>query len=267
MEIKKVSIVIRNKNEASALENILSIITKVYFDDYNEIIIVDNYSTDNSVAVAEKYKCRVIFIEDFSYGRATNLGIEMAVSRYVLLLSSHAIPIGKSFFKNTVDALNSIENVAGIRYVNSIENYKRAIKNNFLVVEPLKQGLMTGCALVNKMVWEQFKFDEVLPFSEDKEWSERVVNNGHLILDLNETFFYFIRRDLNSSLSRFKNETISEYLLHNKKFSNPISIATSFLKKVFFTNTKKYFTTLWFDILILKAKIEIYKELNKHNKI
>lgn len=267
MELNKVSIIIRNKNEASALEYILSIITKVYFDDYNEIIVVDNYSTDNSVAIATKYKCKVVYIENFSYGRATNLGIEMAVSRYVLLLSSHAIPIGKSFFKNTLDALNSFENVAGIRYVNSIENYTRAIKNNFVVVEPLKYGLMTGCALVNKIVWEQFKFDERLPFSEDKEWSERVVNNGFQILDLNETFFYFMKRDLKSSISRYKNETISEYLLHNKRFSSPIVIIASFFKKVFFTNTKKYISTVMNDILILKAKIEIYKELYKHNKI
>jgi len=264
MELNRVSIVIRNKNEASALENILSIITKVYFDDYKEIIIVDNYSTDNSIAVATKYKCRVIYIENFSYGRATNLGIEMAVSRYVLLLSSHAVPIGNSFFKNTFDALSSFENVAGIRYVNSIENYKRAIKNSFVVTEPLKHGLMTGCALVSKKVWKQFKFDEELPFSEDKEWSERVVKNGFQILDLNETFFYFVKRDLKASISRYKSETISEYLLHDKKFSSPIVIVASFIKKIFFINTKKYFELIIHDILILKAKFEIRKELNKN---
>lgn len=258
-----VSIVIRNKNESSALENILSIITKVYSGDYKEIIIVDNYSTDNSVEIAAKYKCRVIFIDNFSYGRATNLGIESAVSKYVLLLSSHAIPIGNSFFKNTFDALNNFENIAGIRYVNSIENYKRAIKNNFIVIEPLKHGLMTGCALVSKKAWEQFKFDEELPFSEDKEWSERVVKNGFQILDLNETFFYFVKRDLKSSISRYKNETISEYLLHDKKFLSPIAIVASFIKKIFFTNTKKYFKVIIYDILILKAKIEIYKKLKE----
>lgn len=258
-----ISILIRNKNEANALENILSILTKVYFEHYSEIIIVDNYSTDDSVKIAEKYNCRVIMIKDFSYGRATNLGIENAKFKYVLLLSSHAIPIGISFFKNTIDALNSIDNIAGIRYINSIENYNRAVKNNFLVKEPLKFGLMTGCALVNKEVWEQFKFNEELPFSEDKEWSERVFNNGFEILDLNETFFYFIKRNRESNISRYKNETLSEYILHKKKFPSLIIIGIMFVKKIVFTNTKEYFKVIFYDILIFKTKIEIYRKLKK----
>jgi rhamnosyltransferase len=258
-----ISIVIRNKNEAQALENILSIITTVYSEDYTEIIIVDNNSTDNSIEIALKYNCRVVNIQDFSYGRATNLGIETAFSTYVLLLSSHAIPIGKSFFKNTVYALENNENIGGIRYINSIENYNRAIKNNFIVKEPLKYGLMTGCALVNKEVWKQYKFNEDLPFSEDKEWSERVFINGFQILDLNETFFYFMKRDSKSSLSRFKNETLSEYLLHQKKFPSILLIFVSFFKKIIFTNTKNYFKLIFFDVLILKAKIQIHSKLKE----
>lgn len=78
-----ISIVIRNNNEAVALENILSILTKVYSDDYEEIIIVDNYSSDNSILIAQKYGCKIIKITDFSYGRATNLGIENSISNYV----------------------------------------------------------------------------------------------------------------------------------------------------------------------------------------
>jgi rhamnosyltransferase len=258
-----ISIVIRNKNEARALENILSIITNIYSGEYKEIIIVDNCSTDDSLHIAARYGCRVVTIENFSYGRATNLGIETAISKYVLLLSSHAIPIGKSFFKNTLFALEENENVAGVRYVNSIENYKRAIKNNFKVTEPLKYGLMTGCALINKKVWLQFKFDEQLPFSEDKEWSERVFNSGFQILDLDETFFYFIKRDIKLGVLRYKNETTSEYLLHKKKFPGYGRIVFSFLKKIFIINTVNYFKLIIHDFLILKAKIEISKELKK----
>ncbi|MRX38719.1 glycosyltransferase [Flavobacterium sp. LC2016-23] len=258
-----ISIVIRNKNEARALENILSIITNVYSGDYDEIIIVDNNSTDDSVQIASRYKCRVVTIENFSYGRATNVGIEAAVSKYVLLLSSHAIPIGKSFFRNTLEALEHNENIAGIRYINSIENYKRAVENNFKIVEPLKYGLMTGCALVSKAAWDQFKFDEELLFSEDKEWSERVVNNGFQLLDLNETFFYFIKRSEKSNALRYKNETISEYLLHKKKFPGLVTIILSFIKKITIVNTKRYWKLVSYDFLILKAKIEIRKELKK----
>tara|TARA_R110000868_G_scaffold101099_2_gene278357 strand:+ start:106 stop:888 length:783 start_codon:yes stop_codon:yes gene_type:complete len=258
-----ISIVIRNKNEADALSTILAILTDRYVGEYNEIIIIDNASTDNSRFIASKYGCKIVTIDDFSYGRATNLGMETASSDFVLLLSSHAIPIGKSFFSRAVVLFNNNKDLAGVRFVNSIDNYKRAIENDFKVLEPLKHGLMTACSLVNKKVWLQYKFNEHLPFSEDKEWSDRVCKNGFEIEDLDETFFYFVKRDLKSSVSRYKNETLSGCLLHKNTFPSSLRIVLSFLKKIFITNTFNYFKIIFHDFLILKAKFEIRKEINK----
>ena len=260
-----ISIVIRNRNQANALYNTLSILNKIYVDDFDEIIIVDNNSHDNSIEIAKQFNCKIVTIEHFTYGKATNLGIQEAQSKYVLLLSSHAIPIGNNFFKNSLKEISNSNSIAGIRYINSIENYNRAIKNNFKVIKPLEFGLMTACALINKDVWEKFKFDEKLVFSEDKEWSQRVVNNGYKILDFNETFFYFITRNQKSLLNRFKNETISEYQLQEKKFPSKIKIMMSFIKKIIITNTKNYFKTILNDILILKAKLEISEILKKND--
>lgn len=255
-----ISIVIRNKNEADALNTILAILTDRYSGDFNEIIIVDNASTDNSKMIAAQYGCKVVNIDDFSYGRATNLGIEKASSDFVLLLSAHAIPIGKSFFNRAVALFNNNKNLAGVRFINSIENYKRAIENDFKVLEPLKYGLMTACSIVNRKVWLIHKFDEDLPFSEDKEWSDKVCKNGFEIEDLDETFFYFIKRDFKSSVLRYKNETLSGCRLHNQTFPSLFRIILSFLKKIFFTNSLNYFKIVYHDFLILKAKMEIRKE-------
>jgi rhamnosyltransferase len=105
--MNEISIVIRNKNEAVALENTLSILTKVYSNDFKEIIVVDNLSSDESIEIANKYNCKIITIDDFTYGRAINFGINASISNYVLLLSSHAIPVGTAFFENTLIALNN----------------------------------------------------------------------------------------------------------------------------------------------------------------
>lgn len=262
---KIISVVIRNKNEAKALENVLSILKRLYFSEINEIVMVDNNSTDNSVEIAKKYNCKVITIDNFSYGRAINIGIQASISKYVLLLSSHAIPVGANFFKNTLVALKSANNIAGVRYINSIENYKRAIQNDFEVTEPLKYGLMAGCCIVNKEIWEQYKFNENLVFSEDKEWSDRVVKNGFKILDINETFFYFIKRDQKSILNRYKNETIAEYQLNKKEFPSPIRFITSFFKKILITNNMRYFKTLVNDFSILKIKFKIHEKLKTND--
>lgn len=257
---KQVSVVIRNKNEAEALDHVLDILKKLYSGYIKEIIIVDNNSTDESLEIAQKYQCVITTITEFTYGGAINQGVSIAKSQYILLLSSHSVPVGTGFFENTFKALDSL-NVAGIRYVNSFDNYRRAVNNQFTVKDPLKFGLMGACCLINKEVWEDFKFDPMLPAIEDKEWSKRVIEKGYKIIDLNETYFYFIRRNFDSSHQRFKKETIAEYQLYNKKFSSPIRSLLSFLKKIIWTNHIRYIKTIGGDFKMLKTKLEIYASL------
>ena len=162
-----ISIVIRNKNEAIYLERVLCILASQYSNDIDDIIVVDNNSTDNSLQVAKKYKCKILTIDKFTYGKAINMGILEAKNNYVMLLSAHAVPIGKSFFKNSIRFIKDKKDFAGLRFINSIENYERAIINNFKVHEPLKYGLMAACCIVSKEVWKNFSFNEELVFSED----------------------------------------------------------------------------------------------------
>ncbi len=257
------SIVIRNKNEAFYLNRVLHILTTIYAHDFDEIIIVDNNSTDDSISIAQKYNCKVVNISDFTYGGAINLGVSQAKNNYVLLLSSHAIPIGKSFFKNTLKVLKENNEIAGVRYVNSIDNYERALKNNNIVQEPLKYGLMAACCIVVKAVWEKNKFDEKLEASEDKEWSQQVTNLGYNIYDIDETYFYFINRTNKSNINRYKIETLAYHQLFNIKSPSRIKIFGSLIKKIFITNTKSYISQIISDVKKTKAKFYIYNQLKK----
>ncbi|WP_459926100.1 glycosyltransferase family 2 protein [Flavobacterium covae] len=261
-----ISIVIRNKNEAKLLERTLKILTKFYNDDIDEIILVDNYSNDNSVEIAKKYNCKIIFIDKFTYGKAINMGIKSAKNNIILLLSAHVIPMGNSFFKNSFSFIQNKKNWAGVRFINSAKNFERALEFNFEVRQPLDFGLMAACCLVSKEVWEKVKFDESLVFSEDKEWSNRVTKLGYSIYDINETFFYDIKRNEKSQLERLKNETLAHFQLHTElKFPNKLKILLSFVKKIVISNTVSYFKTLKRDFMILKIKFKIVNQLNKKN--
>jgi rhamnosyltransferase len=259
--LNKVSVVIRNRNEAFYLKKSLEILNTVYKKDILEIIVIDNESNDNSLKVAEDHGCRIVKITDFTYGKAINMGISEAKSNIVLLLSAHAVPVGNSFFKNSLEQIKLNPKVAGIRFINSISNYERAIKNEFKVKDPLRFGLMAGCCLINKKIWEIIKFDECLSFSEDKEWSLNAINAGYDILDFNEGFFYFINRDHNSLVSRFRNETLAEYQLHNKKFPSRFRIFLSFLYSALMKNTVTFFKKMSYDYRIMKAKFYISHKL------
>lgn len=262
---RKISIVIRNKNEANALEKTLSILTKLYKDDFNEIILVDNESKDNSVKVANKYNCKIVTINNFTYGKALNKGINVAKNRYVLLLSSHAIPIGKSFFITALDEFRNNDKLAGIRFINSFQNYERALKNNFHIVDGLKYGLMNACAMIDKEVWKSHKFDENIVASEDKKWSKEVLKEGYFLKDCREAFYYFVNRDTQGSLSRLQNETIAEYQLNKINYPSKAKIILLFIYKIGYQLPREFINKIWFEFKLLKVKINLKSKIKQND--
>lgn len=262
-----ISIVIRNKNESESLKRTLQVLFQFYKNEFDEIIVVDNESTDDSVKVANEFNCKIVEISNFTYGKAINLGIENAKNDWILLLSSHSIPMGKHFFKNTMDFISAKEDMAGLRFVNNALNIERVLLDGFEVKKPLDFGLMAACCIVSKKVWNQFKFDEALVFSEDKEWSERVSKNGFKIYQINETFFYDIKRDKKSFFNRYKNETIAYYQLRSHlKFSSKSKVIFSFLYRITLKNIVSFFKKINHEYKLLKVNLMINKALKNDSK-
>jgi len=102
-----VSVLIRNLNEGAALNICLKALKRQKVSFQYEIVIVDNESTDDSVAVAEAYGCKVVTLKRaaFSYGRAINFGFENCAGEYVLLLSSHVYLLNEDFLEQAVGYL------------------------------------------------------------------------------------------------------------------------------------------------------------------
>lgn len=259
-----VSVVIRNKNESDALGKMLPMLFHYYKDDIAEVIVVDNQSTDNSVAIAKQYGCKVITIDKFTYGKALNLGIGHAIHNYVLLLSAHALPIGASFFKSAVTAFENDRDLAGVRFVNSFANYQDAYNSPDSINNPLKKGLMNACAMINKKVWEQYPFDESLGFSEDKYWSALVIKHGYLLKNVTETFFYFAKRDQIATINRFKNESIANGIINNNKPTSLLEVFLSSFYAMTIANVMTFLKRIGYEAKLLKAKLAIRKALKRH---
>ena len=98
---KKVSIIIRTKNEEQWIE---MCIRKILEQSYKniEIIIVDNNSTDKTLQKIIKYKIKTIKIKKFLPGKAINLGIKKSKGEIIVCLSAHCIPVDKFWLKNLV---------------------------------------------------------------------------------------------------------------------------------------------------------------------
>lgn len=84
-----VSIILPAYNEAEALPTVLSDLQRVVDDRY-EIIVVDDGSTDNTVAVASDYPCRVIE-HQFNRGKgaAVQTGLSKARGQYLVVMDAN----------------------------------------------------------------------------------------------------------------------------------------------------------------------------------
>ena len=74
--MKKVSVVIRNKNQEKALSFLLNNLTNRFQKFIAEIIVLDNLSTDESKEVTLKFGAKFISIEQFGYGSSYNIVLE-----------------------------------------------------------------------------------------------------------------------------------------------------------------------------------------------
>jgi len=80
---KRISLIIPTKNEQGNLQKVLDTIPS-YID---EIIVVDGHSTDKTVEIAKKNRCKVYF-DDGMKGSAVRLGVEKAKGDYIIMMDA-----------------------------------------------------------------------------------------------------------------------------------------------------------------------------------
>lgn len=215
---KGISVIIRNKNEAPQLQELLKVLDTTYAQEINEIILVDNYSTDNSIDIGKQYNCKIIFIKNFTYGSAINLGVENATFEYCVLLSSHVVPVGVDFFKNIPLYFNKHTDAAGLRFCRNLNDVK-AYYNGYTSQENAnKFGLLASGAAFKKSIWELEKFNEDLVAAEDKEWTVRVLEKGFKIYLIPSVYFYVNTRNWKQELKKYKIEKEAHYIIFNDNY-------------------------------------------------
>jgi glycosyltransferase involved in cell wall biosynthesis len=252
---ESISIIIRNKNEAEYLSQLLKILDENYADDYNEIILVDNNSSDASIDIAKRYNCKISTIDNFSYGSACNLGVENAMNEYCVFLSSHSLPFGTDFFKNVSTYFEKSSKIAGLRFCKNLGEATSfyAKKNSSDNLNTF--GLMNAASAIRKSVWEKVQFDEEVTTSEDKIWTRDVSKLGYEIHTIPSLFFYRNPRNHKSEIKRYKKHKKAMELnpdIYSKTVkTNSVSY---FLKEfyrafiVFFRRIHYLFVKLWIDI-------------------
>ncbi len=109
--MRTVSIVIPNYNGKHFLENCLNAVFSQDIEN-QEVIVVDNGSTDGSLEYLSAYPAVRVIAMDKNYGfcGAVNAGIKAAESEYVILLNNDT-EVDKNFSKELLAAIKSDENI------------------------------------------------------------------------------------------------------------------------------------------------------------
>lgn len=204
------SVVIRCRNEAKALEQVLEALARQQTRFPWEVVVVDNESADETRALCRRHRARVVPISraEFTYGRALNRGIEAAQGQLIVLLSAHSLPVGRSFLESAAAPFED-PSVAAARclFVNNVQQLAewyspRDIRYRSLEEQRVAEaggGWLTAypaatCCVIRRSVWQQVPYDEELEANEDKWWASQVLQRGFKIRCCAEAMFVYLRR-------------------------------------------------------------------------
>lgn len=216
---EKISVVIRNKNQAESLDFLLNNLKKRYLEDIDEIIVLDNLSTDNSSFIIEKHDVKKVSLVKFSYGGSANLAAESAANDIVVIFSAHAFPVSHDFFKLIKLSFQENNNLAGLRCLHNANDFVLYINGVTANEYPNGAGVIFCGSAFNKKVWRKLKFKEDIQTMEDKEWTKRVLDKGYDIEFVPSIFCYSINRNNKELFFRYKNEVIGGYQLWHTEYN------------------------------------------------
>lgn len=197
-----VSVIIPMYNrEATIKDAARSVLSQTYKD--LELIIVDDYSKDNSVAVVEKMASedsRVRLIKSEKNGGACvarNIGIDNALGEVIAFQDSddiwHKDKLEKSLKAMeeqgadfVFSALRREETKGGKKVYDVLPSYDLNKERDKLARIIFQNCVSTQTIVARKRVFEECKFDKAFPRFQDWDFTIQVINNNHKIYYIDE---------------------------------------------------------------------------------
>lgn len=195
-----VSIIVRTKNEEKWIGHCLSMIFEQDYKDF-EVILVDNNSTDHTVAVANRYPLAAsINIDKFLPGKALNDGIRASKGKFIVCLSAHCVPKNKDWLTVLLKNFENDEKLAGVYGRQLPTSFTDPVdKRDLLIVFGQDRRVQVkdyffhnANSMLRRSVWDQFPFDEIVTNIEDRVWGKAVTNAGlHIVYDPDAAVFHY----------------------------------------------------------------------------
>lgn len=224
------SIIIRSFNEEKHIGKLLKGIDLQTVRSSVEVILVDSGSTDNTVSIAKAMGAKVVNIkpEDFSFGRALNVGCEVAQGDFLLLASAHVYPVFDDWIEKMLAGFRNekIALVYGRQIGNDLSKYSelQLFKKWFPAVSCYEQNIPfcnNANAVVRKSLWSEQSYDEQLTGLEDLYWATKIQDKGYVIAYEAYAPIVHVHEETPSRIkNRYRREAIAlKYIYPKEKFS------------------------------------------------
>ena len=192
--MRSVSIFIRAKNEAIALQQTLLAISKQECQP-DEVVVLDNESEDQTCEVAKSLGAVVttISLEQFTFGRALNRSLDVTKGEIIVFLSAHSPPMDAHWLSRLVEPLKQGMAPAafgrqspdpGVNHFEEWFLYRTFPRHPSLLLKVLglqKITFSNANAAVLRTLLQAHRFREDLAFAEDIEWAQRIQTEGYQI--------------------------------------------------------------------------------------
>lgn len=174
IENKSIALIIPCYNEEEGLKTLLPKIPKFI----DEIIIVDNNSSDSTADIAKSYDCTVLFEKKSGYGAAYKCGFNAVTKDIVVTMDGDdTYPIEEVqenieiLLKNNYDFISCsrfpLRNRKAMNFSNKIGNYILTITTKILFGTGLKDS-QSGMWIFKKSIFEKiFPTSDGMPLSQE----------------------------------------------------------------------------------------------------
>ncbi len=239
-----ISVVIRTRDSSRTL---LQVLDQLHLDSLDELIVVDSGSKDSTLSIAESFGAKIIHVAPpFNYSTSLNRGFEEARNEWVLVLSSHTIPLAS-------DVLCTLRHFASVAPQDIVVAYGLSVLVKPTDTNPEPTQLYeripistTSCragntfALYRKRTWLEHPFIERLTTAEDLEWFMWAVGKGYAGATIARAVALY--RNQGSGLHMFRKGWKE---VHQARFLGVRDNPTKFAIMLSYIRGVGYFIKLW----------------------
>lgn len=184
-----------------------------------ELILVDSGSTDGTLAIAEKYGCRVVHIKkaDFTFGRSLNYGCEAATGDVLVFISAHCLPAHDRWLENLIRPLieDRADYVYGRQLGHQVTRFseQQVFDQYYADHDKIPQSELfvnNANSAMLRETWVRRRFDETATGLEDMVFAKALVREGgRLAYVSNAEAFHIHEESLNDTKRRYYREALT----------------------------------------------------------